>query len=429
MRHVIIMSMSSSIGLVAIFLVDFMDMYFLSLLGETELAAAIGYSGSVLFFTTAICIGFSIAMGALVSRSIGAGSLSRARRYLVNTYISILGVTSVLAVVIWILIPDLIELLGAKGRAAELSIAYLEIMIPSMPILGVGIASGSALRAVGDARRSMTSTLIAGAVNAVLDPIFIFSCGMGVEGAAVASVIARFTMLVFSFIPIVYHHHLLTACHWRCFKEDVGPVFNIALPAILTNVATPVANAYITANMAKFGDSVVAGMSIIGRVIPVAFGVVYAVSGAVGPIIGQNFGAGEIKRVKSTLSNGYIFIFGYVGIVSLVLFFIPDIIGRFFHADPEASHIITVFCTYVAITFAFSGATFVGNAAFNNLGYPRLSALVNWGKATIGIMPFVYYGGLWFQGTGVLLGEGLGNVLFGFISIVWSYLLLKQLKD
>lgn len=428
MKHVIIMSLSSSIGLVAIFLVDLVDMYFLSLLGEIELASAVGYAGSVLFFTTSVCIGMAIAMGALVSRAIGAGDEERAKHYLVNIYVVILAVTFVLAIIVWISIPFLVELLGAYGRSAELSISYLRIMVPSMPILGIAIASGAALRAVGDARRSMVSTLAGGAVNAGLDPFFIFTLNMGVEGAAVASVLARVTMLLFAFYPVFKHHQLLTRFKFEFLKLDIKPIFAIALPAILTNVATPVGNAYVTAMMAKFGDSAVAGMSIIGRLIPVAFGVVYAVSGAVGPIIGQNFGAQNLTRVRSTITDAFIFVGGYVFVVSVVLFFSPQLISAAFNVDAEAGNLIRVFCVYVSITFAFSGTTFVGNAAFNNLGKPNFSTLVNWGKATVGTIPFVYFGALWFQAPGIILGQAIGNLLFGLISIVSSYLLVNSLK-
>ncbi len=201
----------------------------------------------------------------------------------------------------------------------------------------------------------------------------------------------------------------------------------IALPATLTNIATPIGNAYITATMAKFGDSAVAGMSIIGRLIPVAFGVVYAVSGAVGPIIGQNFGANNFQRVKSTIIDAFVFVSIYVFLISIVLFLIPEQIADAFHADQEAAELIKVFCYWVAVTFAFSGITFVGNAAFNNLGKPNLSTLINWGKATIGTIPFVYFGALLFQAPGILIGQAIGNILFGILSIISTLLLVKFL--
>ena len=79
-RHIIVMSSTNAIGLTALFLVDLADLYFISLLGETELAAAVGYAGTIAFFTTSISIGLSIAMTALVSKAIGEQNKDKARR-------------------------------------------------------------------------------------------------------------------------------------------------------------------------------------------------------------------------------------------------------------------------------------------------------------------------------------------------------------
>lgn len=86
MRHVITMSLTASLGLVALFMVDLIDFYFISLLGQNNLAAAVGYSGTLLFFTTSMSISLSIAMGALVSKSLGAKNIKEAQNY--GIYIS-----------------------------------------------------------------------------------------------------------------------------------------------------------------------------------------------------------------------------------------------------------------------------------------------------------------------------------------------------
>ena len=203
MKHVIVMSLTASIGLMSLFLVDFVDMYFLSLLGEIELAAAIGYAGTILFFTTSLCIGIAISMGALVSKSIGAGKPDRAKAYMMNVYALCLFITVPLAMVTWFFIPLLVTWLGAQGKTHELASAYLQILIPSMPILGLAMNSGAVLRALGDAKRAMYSTLAGGFVNVILDPIFIFVLGMGIQGAAIASLLARCTVFLVAYTPLL----------------------------------------------------------------------------------------------------------------------------------------------------------------------------------------------------------------------------------
>ncbi len=78
LKHILVMTLASAVGLVTLFFVDLVDMYFLSLLGEKQLAAAVGYSGALLYFLTSGCIGLSIAMGANVARALGEGDRARA---------------------------------------------------------------------------------------------------------------------------------------------------------------------------------------------------------------------------------------------------------------------------------------------------------------------------------------------------------------
>ena len=261
-------------------------------------AAAVGYAGSILFFTTSICIGLAIAMGALVARAVGAREVERAKRYVVHASLFALAVTLPLAGLVWLAIPDLLRLVGAEARALELAASYLRIIVPSMPVLALAMASGGVLRAVGAARLAMSATLAGGLVNAVLDPILIFGLELGVAGAAWASVAARATVFLVGAYGVILKADMLGRFKARLFGRDAARIAAIAGPAVLTNVATPVGNAYVTASMAAFGDDAVAGFSIVGRIIPVAFGVVFAPSGAVGPVIGQNFGAQRHDRIR-----------------------------------------------------------------------------------------------------------------------------------
>jgi len=85
------------------------------------------------------------------------------------------------------------------------------------------------------------------------------------------------------------------------------PLFAISGPAILTQLATPVGQAVVTRMVASHGEAAVAGMAIAGRLTPVAFGILFALSGAVGPIFGQNLGAGRMDRVRRTYTDAILF--------------------------------------------------------------------------------------------------------------------------
>ncbi|EGM69529.1 MATE family efflux transporter [Shewanella sp. HN-41] len=426
LRHILVMSSTAAVGISALFVVDLLDIFFLSLLGEHELAAAVGYAGSISFFTTSIGIGLSIALGALVSRSVGSKDVVLAKRLLLNSAV----VTSLISIAVSILvttfIPELVALVGASGHTAELAESYLYILVPSLPFICLAMALGAALRAVGDAKLSMLSTLAGGGVNAVLDPIFIFLFAMGIEGAALASVLARIAVFIIAGRGIVVKHRLLGQFDLSHFLADLKPIFAIAAPAMLTNIATPIGNAFVTRAIADFGDAYVAGWAVLGRLIPVAFGMIFALSGAIGPIVGQNFGAGQFERVRESLTKAIQFCTLYVVIMSLLLFFLKSQLVSLFDMKGDSAALIEFFCRYIAVFFSFSGILFVANASFNNLGKAKYSTLFNVGKATLGTVPFVYLGGQWGGVYGVLIGQVFGSILFGVLGVWMAYRLVDK---
>lgn len=426
MRHVSVMSFTGSIGLMAMFAVDFVDMIFISMLGNDALAAAVGYAGTVLFFTNSINIGLSIAAGSLVARALGAKRTTDAREY--ATSVAVFGVlTGLLVPLIALpLLPNILSLLGATGATAELATAYLWIIMPTMPMMSVAIIGMAILRAHGDARRAMVATLFGAVTNAVMDPIFIFGLDLGLEGAAIASVIARFFMLALAVYPVIRIYEGFAKPNANLIARDFRAVSNIAAPAVMTNVATPVGSAIIMREMSKYGTEAIAGMAIVGRLTPVAFSVIFALSGAIGPIVGQNFGADRMDRVRDAFKAGVIFIAGYVLIAAAILFLAREPVANMFDAQGSTRAIIFLFCGPLALTYFFNGIIFVANASFNNLGKPGNSAWINWGRNTIGTWPFAVLGSYWMGAEGVLIGQAVGGVIFAAIAWVTAMRLMQS---
>ena len=416
LAHVIRMSLTASIGLMAMFAVDFVDMIFISMLGNRALAAAVGYAGTLLFFTNSINIGLSIAAGSLVARSVGAGRAGDARRYATSValFAAITGV--VLPALILPNLGSVLGLLGAEGEVRDLAASYVRIILPTMSLMGVAFAAMAVLRARGDARRSMMVTLYGGVVNAVLDPLLIFGMGLGLQGAAIASVAARLTMLGAAMWPALRIYDGFSRPVLADFLGDLRAVRAIALPAVLANVATPVGSAIVTREIAQYGTDAVAGMAVIGRLMPVAFAVIFALSGAIGPIIGQNFGAGQFDRVRGAFIDGIRFTAIYVLGASVILFALRGPIADLFQATDETRALIYLFCGPLALATFFNGVIFVANASFNNLDHPIYSTLINWGRHTLGTWPFAIVGGHLAGASGVLLGQALGGVIFAAVA-------------
>jgi Na+-driven multidrug efflux pump len=294
-----------------------------------------------------------------------------------------------------------------------------------MPIVAIGITGMAILRAFGDARRSMFATLAGGVVNAVLDPLFIFGFGLGWDGAAIATVISRFAMLAAALYPVLKVHQGFARPTLFGLKSDLTAVSAIAAPAVLTNIATPVGSAIVTREIAQFGTDAVAGMAVIGRLMPLAFAVILALSGAIGPIVGQNFGARKFDRVKGAYNAGLIFAGVYVALTSAMLFVLRAPIANVFEAQGMTLTLIYLFCGPLALASFFNAVIFVGNASFNNLGHPMYSSWINWGRNTIGMWPFVIVGAQYWGASGVLIGQAAGGVVFALI----SWLLVRRVSE
>jgi MATE family, multidrug efflux pump len=429
MRHVLSMTAASATGLLAMFGVDMVDMYFLTRLGEQELAAAVGYAGTLLFFLVAVSIGLQIALGALVARSEGARQRDMARRYCGSALLFNAVIATVISLVAWANLEYLLGLLGARGQTLDYAFRYAGIIVPSMPILVLGMSAAAGVRAVGDARRSMWSTLWGSAVNAVLDPLFIFTFGWGLEGAAWASVAARVVVFIVAWHALVRVHQLPRWVSLVEFLEDIRVILTIALPAVITNLATPIGASFVLRSMSQFGDGAVAGAAIMGRITPVAFCAIFALSGAVGPIIGQNAGAGLYDRVRSTLRDAMIFNAVYVLLVWVLLWGSSGFIIKAFSASAEAALLIEFYIHWLVGAFIFSGTLFVANASFNNLHHPHWAAVFNFAKVLLGTVPMVYFGAKWFGSRGVMAGEAFAGLLFGLLALVAVFMLVRKMAD
>jgi putative MATE family efflux protein len=335
---------------------------------------------------------------------------------------------ALLALLCYPLIEPAMHLLGARGQTAERAATLMRIVLPSWPLLGVGMCLAGLLRAAGDARRAMYVTLGAAATALVMDPLLILGLGLELHGVAIATVIVRVAMVAIGLHGLWRVHKLVVRPRVDLVLRELAPFMAIAAPAVLTQIATPVGNAFVTEAMSSYGDEAIAGWTVIQRIIPVAFGVLFALSGAIGPIVGQNFGAGRFDRVTSTVRDALKVTLVYALSVWVLLALGSNLIAGLFQSHGLARELIVFFCVFVAGSFLFNGALFVANAAFNNLGFALYSTALNWGRSTLGVIPFVWLGQSWFGAKGALAGYGLGVIAFGLVGMWWCFRVLGRIK-
>ncbi len=425
LRHIIIMTLTSALGLTFTFVIDFVTLFWITKLEVPAMTASVAIAGALMFFTVSFAIAFMIPAVALVSRSLGRGDEQKAREFATGSLILITALLLGVAALILLFLDQILPFIGRGASPESLAYAkhFLIIVLPSIFFFGIGITASAILRASGDATRSMLVTVIGGIVSMIIDPIFIVYLNGGVTGAAIAFVISRLAMAVLGLYYIGVKYNFLTAPKSINFKAFAPPFFAIAIPALLTQASTPIGNIILTRAISPFGDEALAGFAVTFRIMLLGFGGVFALSGAIGGIIGQNYGAGLLDRVRET----YIKAIGFGALYSLLTWALLQIlrpfIGTIFELNAQGIAITDAFI-HTAWYFVFVSALFVSNAAFNNLGRPIWSTGTNWFRDVVLTLPFLAFMVPLFGATGVIYTQALVGMIAGIAAalIGWRYL-------
>lgn len=419
MKHVVELTYTASIGLMAIFIVDFLSLFYVSRLGDHALTAGVGYATTLLFLAISVNIGAMIAGTALVARKIGAGDVEGARKQAASGLVLSGLIAVAISALMLVFLSDFLRLVGATGVPYEVAKRFLWITLPANILMSIGMMLSGFLRAVGDPQRAMRVTLFCGMVTAIADPALIFWAGLGTDGAAWATVIGRMVFTAVGLHGLVSVHNLLAKPDLRAAFRDFRAFFDIAGPAVLTNVATPVGSLLLLRLLAPFGEAAIAANAILDRLIPVAFGVLFALSGAIGPILGQNLGAGKFERIRQAMRDAFVLSTLYCLGAWLLIALFRHQIAAMFGVTGETARYVAFFCLVGGLGWLFIGLVLCANASFNNLGFPLYSTGFNWGRATLGTVPFGWLGGQIAGVEGVMTGIVIGSALFG-LAALWA---------
>ena len=427
MGHVVRMTLAGTTGITFVFLVDLANLFWISRIGDPRLVAAIGYAFAVQFFAVSVGIGLMIAATAIVSRGIGMGETERARHDATAALLLTVLVLGGVALVIVLLREPMLRLAGAEGETLRLAGRYVLISMPSLLVMGAGLAGQAALRAEGDGRRSMMVTLTSGSVAMVADPILILTLGLGLDGAALGVVLSRCVMAGTALLFAVRVHDLFARPEAWAVRRALRPFAAVAVPAILTQMATPFANYLLTGVIASFGDNAVAAWAVVNRLTVVAFGGIFSLSGAIGGIFGQNFGAGLHDRLRSTFRDALIFCAGYTLLAWALLAATAQMVVEGFGLVGVGETVYLAFARVGAGAFVFVGAAYVATAAFNNLGKPGRSTLINWTRDGVLILPVAWMFAGMFGAVGVVYAQAVAGGIVGLFAAAWSRAFLGRI--
>lgn len=428
MGHVVRMTATGAMGITFVFLVDAANLFWVSQLGDPQLVAAIGYAYAVQFFSVSVGVGLMIAATAVISRSIGQGNRDQARRQAgAGALIAAVTLSVVSGLIVGFRYPVL-ELAGATGETARLAARYLAMTLPSLVPMSVALVFSGSLRADGYGAKAMYITLFSGFVLMTVDPVMILWLGWGLDGAAIGLVLFRFSLLGLATYFAVIQMRLVARPRLRTLRNIAGPYIAVAGPAIVTQMSTPAGNYLLTMVMSRYGDEAIAAWAVVGRLTVVVFGGIFALSGSIGGIFGQNFGAGQLDRVRSTYRDALIFCGIYTLVAWALMALATPYITAAFGLTGLGAEVLRSFTLVGVGGFMFIGALFVCNTAFNNLGRAKWSALLNWTKDGVLSYPAAALLAGGFGASGVIYGQAAAGVIMGVIAATWGWFFVAQLR-
>lgn len=421
-------------GLLATMSFNAVDAFFVARLGADPLAA-MGFVFPVIMVVTSIAIGLGAGASSAISRAIGSGDEYRVRR-LATDAISLATLTSVSVCLLgWLTIEPLFVALGTTPELLPFIHDYMSIWYLSAPFLIVPMISLSALRALGHSQIQGTLMAAAAILNAMLDPLLIFGLWgfprLEIQGAALASLITRVLTLVVAFYVLQSRFRVLVnpLVRWRQIRASWATLFHVGLPAMASNLVIPIASGVVVKLVAGFGVVAVAGLGVALRVEPLALIVFYALSSVVGPLCGQNKGAGNYERLFETRRVIVAFCLSFGLLMAFVLWFAGPYVAGLFSADETVSEVVTLYLAIVPISYGAYGLVMAVNAMFNGLGFPGPGLAISFLRVMGLYLPLAFAGMHLWGLPGLFVATALANCALAAIAFWWLGRVLRQQRD
>lgn len=429
--HLLRLSWPMAIGIVLIIANNLVDTYFVGRLGAAQLAA-MSFTFPVVSMVTSIAMGLGIGTTAAVSRAIGQGHREQARGLTTDGCLLAVIVVAALSGVGLITQRPVFELLGAAPEVMEPLLAYMTIWYAGAVFLVVPMVGTGAMRADGDAKTPMLLMGVVALTNFALDPVLIFGLGpipaLGIEGAAIATVVARIVLFVLT-IVVLRQRGLLASRPSAELVASWRRILSVGLPAALANALAPIATGIMTGLLANYGTAAVAAYGVASRVEGLLLIPAMALGAAMTPFVGQNWGAHQEARVMQGLRLARRFVLGWGLIAWAVVALAGSSIGAVFSQDPETIQMVQLYLWLVPATYGAAGAVSVITAVFNAVDRAVRSTILSATRSIVLAVPAALFGAQLFGVAGVFGGIAVATGITAVVAYLWSLSLFSPAAD
>ncbi|MDR0503831.1 MAG: MATE family efflux transporter [Treponema sp.] len=406
------------------------DTYFVSALGTSQVAA-VGIAFPLMAVIQAIGFFFGQGSGNYMARALGARDSDGASRMAVTGLISGFIFMSVIAAAGLAALGSLVDGLGATATIRPFAKEYITFVLLASPWMAGATVLNQQLRFQGSAAVAMAGMLSGAILNIFLDPLFIFVFGLGVKGAAIATLISQITSFFILFfyaarrkgnIPVRFRYFSPSAARY-------AEMFRGGVPALIRQSLMSIATIIINHFARPYGDAAIAGISIASRLSMFATSIVLGFGQGFQPVCGFNYGAKLYGRVKSAFWFCVYFSCGSLTVMSIIMaLFAPQIIAVF-RNDLEVIAIGALGLRLLCISMPFTAGIIMVNMMLQTMGKALDASIVAFSRQGIFLIPSLFLLGPLLGLTGIQLARPVSELISLVVVIPILIRTLKNLPE
>ncbi len=422
--HLVKLSVPMLFNILMIVAFNLTDTYFIAQLGTSELAA-MSLTFPIVATLASLTMGLGDGAGATVAIAIGEDDRQKVKQLTTNGLLLSLLLGIVVTLVALMTITPLFTALGAKSEVLSLVRQYMEIWYLGVICLAVSAIAINTIRAIGDMKAMSLIIIISTAINILLDPILIFGLfgfpRLELAGAAIATVVAQGEILIAALLYLYHAELIIFALSklsqvWKSWQE----IFRLGIPSAAKNAIPPISLGLITSMVAFYGSEAIAAFGIASRLESLVMIVFMALSAAIGPVVGQNWGAKKIKRVDRAFSLSLRFCLFWGVLLAIVLAVTAPRLASLFNNNQEVVAIVAKYMTIVPISYAAAGIILISSSTFIALGKPFPSITMSLTQMLLIYIPLARLGDMLWQINGIFAAACLANIIVAIGAILWQ---------
>ncbi len=400
-------------------------------------AAISGLAVTFPLMNLSAAMGTLVGVGAmtLISVLLGQKNYEAAQKVLSNVLTLNIIISILFSVVTLAFLDPILRFFGASDNTLPFAHRYMFIILLGNAFTHLYFGFNGLIRSSGHPRVAMNLTLFTVISNAVLDPIFIFVLGMGIQGAALATILCQMMAMVYTFYffsdksRLLHFTRPVFQLDWRIARQSLA----IGVGPFLMNVAASMVALFINQQLGKYGgDLAIGSYGIVNRLTMLFVMVCMGFNQGLQPIAGYNYGARQYRRVKEV----FILTAKWEMLVTTLCFLMSELIPRqavsLFTNDPVLVDMAAHGLRVMNSGFALVGFGMVTGNFFQCLGMVRKSIFLSLSRQLLFLLPLIYTLPLWLQETGVWISFPISdtlNVVISAILIVQLFRKFDRLKD